>query len=84
MRGPEGPGRRPHGGMGPGRRPPGGFGPGGMGRPGGMRPGGPPPPPPPRRRWGGYRGGCMPGCLMYILGTGGIIALLVMGITALF
>ncbi len=49
----------------------------------GMGPGGPGmgPPPPPRRRW---RGCCMPGCLMSVLGVGGVIALIVMGIAALF
>lgn len=79
--GPNGPGGRPPGGIGgPGGRPP-----GGMGGPRGIRPGGPPPPPPPPRRgWGYRRGGCLPGCLMYVLGAGGVIALLVMGITSLF
>ena len=72
-----GPGR-PGGPMrGPGRGP--GFGPGrpgfGPGRPMGMgfrRP----PPPPPRRMVGSYRGGCLPGCLFYVLGTAGIFAAL--------
>ena len=72
-----GPGR-PGGPMrGPGRGP--GFGPGrpgfGPGRPMGMgfrRP----PPPPPRRMVGPYRGGCLPGCLFYVLGTAGIFAAL--------
>lgn len=58
---------------------------GGPGGPGGMH-GGPgmPPPPPPRHGWGSYRRGCcMPGCLMYVLGAGGVIALLVLGIASL-
>ncbi len=48
-----------------------------------MGPGGPPPP---RRGWGGYRRGgcCLPGCLMYLMGAGGVVALLVMGLAALF
>lgn len=82
-----GAGRRPGPG-GPGRRggPPRRGGPGGFGRPGGFRgPGGPgfhrpppPPPPPPRgpRRPYGYGGGCMPGCLVSLLGLGGLVALL--------
>ena len=65
----------------PGRRPP--RGPGGPGfRPGGFRgshgPRGfhrPPPPPPPHHR--PYRGGCVPGCLMYLLGAGAVVAALV-------
>lgn len=74
-------GGRPMGGTGPmGERP---FGGRPMGGPGRMRPGGPPPPPP-RRGWGGYRrGGCLPGCLMYVVGAGGIIALLITGIASL-
>lgn len=77
-RGPGGPGGRGPGGMGGPRRP-GGMG----GPPRGRRPG--PPPPPPGHGWGGgyRRGCCLPGCLMYVLGAGGMIALLVMGIAAL-
>ncbi len=50
----------------------GGFGGGGMGGLGGhgMRP--------PHRRGGC----CFPGCLMFVLGTGGLIALIVAGIAA--
>ena len=67
---------RPGGPMrGPGRGP--GFGPGrpgfGPGRPMGM---GFRRPPPPRRMVGPYRGGCLPGCLFYVLGTAGIFAAL--------
>ena len=70
----------------PGRRPP--RGPGGPGGPG-FRPGGfrdprgprgfhrPPPPPPPPPYHRPYRGGCVPGCLMYLLGAGAIVAALV-------
>lgn len=70
-----GPGR-PGGPMrGPGIGP--GFGPGrpgfGPGRPMGM---GFRRPPPPRRMVGPYRGGCLPGCLFYVLGTAGIFAAL--------
>ncbi|MCD8124066.1 MAG: hypothetical protein LUE23_03395 [Lachnospiraceae bacterium] len=80
----------PRGGGGPGGGGPGGGfgGPGGgFGGPGphgGF--GGPGGPPPPRRGWGwGYRRGgcCLPGCLMTVLGAGGLIALLVAGIMAL-
>ncbi|MCD8364401.1 MAG: hypothetical protein LUC83_01015 [Clostridiales bacterium] len=82
MPGPGGPGGRPGGGPGgPGGRP---GGPGG-GMHGGMH-GGPgmPPPPPPHGGWGRYRRGCcMPGCLMYVLGAGGVIALLVAGIASI-
>ena len=76
-RGPGGPGGRGPGGMGGPRRP-GGMG----GPPRGRRPG---PPPPPGHGWGGgyRRGCCLPGCLMYVLGAGGMIALLVMGIAVL-
>lgn len=86
MHGPGGPGGGP--GRGPGR--PGDIG--GMGRHGGMGPRGhhaPPPQPPPRRGWG-WGGGprrtgcCMPGCLTIVLGAGGLVALLVMGLAALF
>ncbi len=63
-----GAGRRPGPG-GPGRRggPPHRGGPGGFGRPGGFRG--------PRRPYG-YGGGCMPGCLVSLLGLGGLVALL--------
>lgn len=57
-----------------------------------------PPPPPPHRgygRYGGYnryhryRGpygnpGCLGGCLTFILGSGGIIALIVLALCAIF
>ncbi len=67
-------------------------GPGGHGGPGGFR-GGPggfhagpgmPPPPPHRGHRRGMGGCCMPGCLMYVLGAGGVVALLVAGIAYLF
>lgn len=50
------------------------------------------PPPPPRRPYGfGGRGrgpyrnpGCLGGCLTFVLGSGGIIALIVMALIAIF
>ncbi len=81
MPGPGGPGGRgPMGGPG-GRGPmggPGGFG-GGFGGGRGFMP-----PPPPRRGFYGRGGCCLPGCLMYIAGTVGIIALIVSAIASLF
>ncbi len=71
---------------------PGGHGgPGGPGGMGGMRGpgmmGGPGMPPPPPHRYGGWgyrRGGCCgPGCLMFVLGSMGVIGLMVMGISVL-
>lgn len=68
----------------------GGHGPGGMGGgPGGMRGGHHPHhPPPPRYGWGwgwGFRRfGCLPGCFTLLLGSGGIIALLIAGLIAIF
>lgn len=73
---------------------PGGFGGGPRGGFGGH--GGPPPPP--RGGFGGgmfgrgYRGyrrpyhnpGCLGGCLTFLLGSGGIIALIVLALSAIF
>lgn len=88
-----GPGGHGGGHMGGGRHG-GGHRPGGMGGPGGMRGHGPggmrggPHPPPPRHGWGwgwGYRRfGCLPGCFTLLLGSGGIIALLIAGLIAIF
>lgn len=68
-------------------------GPGGhMGGPMGGGPRGPMggPPPPPHHHYGGwgfrgpyYRSGCLGGCLTFILGSGGIIALLILLISAI-
>ncbi len=84
------------GGMGPGG-PGGGRGPGGPGggmggRPGGGFGGGRPPmgggmqPPPPRR--GGFYGrrgcGCLPGCMMSVLGGIGVIAAVIAAIIMIF
>lgn len=58
---------------GPGMGGPGMGGPG-MGHPGHR------PPPPPRR----YRRGCMPGCLVYVLGAIAAVAAFVCAIAAIF
>lgn len=99
MGGPGGHGGRMGGPGGPGGHMggPGGMrGPGGPGMHGGRPIGGPGGPPPPRHgggfgfgRFGGYRRpyrnpGCLGGCLTFILGAGGIIALMVFALAAIF
>lgn len=88
-----GPGMGGHHRGGPGGH--GGFG--GHHHGGGFGGHGGPPPPPPRRGYGGgmfgryrrYRGpygnpGCLGGCLTFLLGSFGIIALIVLALCAIF